>query len=308
MNAGIDVAHLTKTFGRGKPPALIDLNLRVEPGETLGIVGPNGAGKTTFLGCLLGLLVPTRGTIRVDGMAPDSLRLRREVGYLPERLQFDRWMTGRQFLTFHHALAGRPPATRAEEVAALLGRVDLERGSWDRRLKTYSRGMLQRLGLAQTLVGDPRFVFLDEPTSGVDPPGVLKFQEIASELKARGVTIIVNSHQLEQLERVCDRVAFIDAGEVQAIEDLRGAAVGPSMVVVRWVADGAPPAERLTALAAQAEVRLVEQSADRGHFAVLGDAQTARLVRILVEAGFAVVEVAPEGGRLGKFFRTGATS
>jgi ABC-2 type transport system ATP-binding protein len=181
--AGIEVERLTKVYRRGKPPALLDLTLRIEPGETVGLVGPNGAGKTTFLGCLLGLLRPTTGSVRIDGMTPDALALRAATGFLPERLDFQRWMTGRQFLAFHHALAARPAATAAVEVAAMLTRVGLERSAWDSALKTYSRGMLQRLGLAQALIGEPRFVFLDEPTSGMDPGGAMSFREILAGLK-----------------------------------------------------------------------------------------------------------------------------
>src|SRR5262249_11051236 len=152
------VDGLHKRYPRAKAPALTDVSLRVEEGEIFGLIGPNGAGKTTFLGCLLGLLFPTQGTIRIDGRAPDDLDLRRATGYLPERLQFDRWMTGRGFLHFHHRLAGLPGARRAGDVEATLERVGLETARWDVAIKRYSRGMLQRLGMAQALLGGPRFL------------------------------------------------------------------------------------------------------------------------------------------------------
>jgi ABC-2 type transport system ATP-binding protein len=311
----IEVEGVSKAYRRGKTPALAlsNVSLRVDTGEILGLVGPNGAGKTTFIGCLLGLLTPTAGTIRIDGRAPDDLELRRATGYLPERLQFDRWRTGRSFLAFHHTLAGLPRAGRDAEVTALLERVGLETARWDTAIKKYSRGMLQRLGLAQALLGAPRFLFLDEPASGVDPAGVLAFRDILLDLKARGTTIVLNSHQLEQLERVCDRVAYIEAGAIRHIENLRAAEEGRRVLLVRWVAaaasgagpgaDGTGPApDDAAALARPAEVEPLEVAAGRGRFAVKDDAQAAALLRALVGGGFAVIEAAPEAGRLERLF------
>jgi ABC-2 type transport system ATP-binding protein len=294
----IEVEGVTKAYRRGKAPALSGVSLRVDAGEILGLVGPNGAGKTTFIGCLLGLLTPTAGTIRIDGRAPDDLELRRATGYLPERLQFDRWRTGRSFLAFHHTLAGLPRAGRDAAVTALLERVGLEAARWDTAIKKYSRGMLQRLGMAQALLGEPRFLFLDEPASGVDPAGVLAFRDILLDLKARGTTIVLNSHQLEQLERVCDRVAYIEAGAIKHIENLRTAEEGRRVLVVRWVEAPGDAA----ALARQVEVEPLEVAGGRGRFAVKNDAQAAALLRALVGAGFAVIEAAPEAGRLERLF------
>src|SRR5262245_7590601 len=158
MSSGISVEGLTKLYGRGKRPALVDVSLTVEEGEVFGLIGPNGAGKTTFVGCLLGLLTPSQGRIRIDGRAPDDLAVRRMTGYLPERLQFDRWMTGAKFVAFHHALAGLPAARRGDDVAAALDRVGLAPERGNAPIKTYSRGMLQRLGMAQALLGTPRFL------------------------------------------------------------------------------------------------------------------------------------------------------
>src|SRR5262249_27733365 len=134
--------------------------------------------------------------------SPDDLAVRAQTGYLPERLQFDRWMTGWQFLCYHHALARRPAAAREPEVSAALERVELEHARWNVRTKRYSRGMLQRLGLAHAIIGQPRFLFLDEPASGMDPTGVLVFLQILRDLKSQGVTVILNSHQLDQVERI----------------------------------------------------------------------------------------------------------
>jgi ABC-2 type transport system ATP-binding protein len=313
----IEVAGLTKRYHRGTTPALANVSLAVQSGEILGIIGPNGAGKTTLVGCLLGLLRPDEGHVLIDGLSPDDLELRRAIGYLPERLHFDRWMSGRQFLAYQHALAGRPPGGRRDEVDAVLTRVAIEQKRWNSPVSTYSRGTLQRLGLAQALIGEPRYLFLDEPASGVDPAGVILFREILAGLKQRGVTVVLNSHQLEALERVCDRVVFITAGEVKAIENLRVTGDDARVVAVRWLVQSEPaPAAgetaaaartaRLVRAAAAAEVQLLDSGAGTARFAVNGDRAAAALVAALVAGGLPVIEVAPEAGRLEKFFRPSA--
>src|SRR5712692_11818242 len=137
---GIVVSDLTKTYRNGQVRALDGVTLDIHLGEIFGLIGPNGAGKTTFLGCLLGLLFPDRGTISIGGYSPDCFSVRRQSGYLPERLSFDRWMTGRQFVAYHHGLAGEPRASRPIDVETMLERVELEHSAWDRPLKKYSRG------------------------------------------------------------------------------------------------------------------------------------------------------------------------
>ena len=307
MRGGIVVEGLTKYYGRARTTALENVSLEIEEGEIFGLIGPNGAGKTTFLGCLLGLLQASEGSIRIDGHQPDAMAVRRASGYLPERLQFDRWMTGRRFLGYHHCLAGQPAHRREAEVVEGLRLVGLESARWDTPIKKYSRGMLQRLGMAQALIGDPKFVFLDEPASGVDPAGVLAFREILSDLRRRGRTVILNSHQLDQLERVCDRVAYIEAGRIRNVENLRQPEQGRRLLVLRWIVGGAtPPGERLVDAARQAGAEVVEAGAGQARFSVGDDAQAAALLRALIEAGFGIVEAAPEGGRLEKFFRPGA--
>jgi ABC-2 type transport system ATP-binding protein len=305
----ITVDGLTKSYGRRRArPALVDVSLQVEQGEILGLIGPNGAGKTTFIGCLLGLLAPTRGTIRINGRSPDDLEVRRATGYLPERLQFDRWMTGRRFLHFHHSIAGLPSVESVAAVKAVLERVGLPPDRWDVPLKKYSRGMLQRLGMAQALLGAPRLLLLDEPASGVDPAGVLAFRDILTDLKARGATVVLNSHQLDQLERVCDRVAYIEAGTIKHVENLRLSEVGRRVIVIRWmVREPEPPGESVADIAQRAGAELLDLEAGRGRFTVGGDAETAALIRALLAGGHAVIEAAPEAGRLEKFFRSDAT-
>jgi len=213
----IIIDHLTKRYG--KTLALRGVDLTVARGKAIGIIGPNGAGKTTLMAALLGLIDPSEGTVLIDGRSPHSLTTKRRTGYVPERIGFSRWMTGRQLVTLHARLCEvRDP----NAIEAMLDRVGLERAAWDRPMRKYSRGMLQRTALAQALIGSPDVLFLDEPTSGIDPAGAIRFREIVHELKTAGVTIVLNSHQLDQMERICDRVAFLRAGRIEAIENVGG--------------------------------------------------------------------------------------
>lgn len=213
--SGIVIDRVVKRYGR--TTALDGVSLTIEHGEAIGIIGRNGAGKTTLMSALLGLIDPTSGTIAIDGRSPHSLQTKRVIGYVPERIGFSRWMSGRALVDLHARLCG--VGDRTEQ---MLERVGLERAAWDRPMKKYSRGMLQRTALAQALIGNPQFLFLDEPTSGIDPEGAIRFREIVAELKNDGVTIVLNSHQLDQMERVCNRVAFLEAGRIEAVEDVGG--------------------------------------------------------------------------------------
>ena len=307
--SGIQVEGLSKTYRRGlageRVRALVDVSLTIAPGEAFGIIGPNGAGKTTFLGCLLGFLRPDAGRITIDGHAPDDLAVRAVTGYLPERLVLDRWMSGSGFLAYHHALARLPASGRRADVESALARVELGGEAGQRAIRRYSRGMLQRLGLAQAMLGRPRYLFLDEPASGVDPAGVVLFRRLLSELARDGVTVVVNSHQLDQVERVCDRVAFVKAGRVEAIETMSAGAAHTRVLRVRAagaVIGGSVTRERLAALATAAGASLASVDPPEARFTVADDAAAARLLRALIEGGVPVTEAAPEESRLERLF------
>ena len=285
----IAVAKVSKTYGRfGRPVRALDgVSLDVARGETLGLIGPNGAGKTTLLSLLLGFLKPDSGRITVDGKAPDDLAVRASTGYLPERLGFDRDLPGRSFLAHHWRLAGGDPRREYAEGEAAAERVGLARDVLKRPLKTYSRGMLQRIGLAQALLREPKLLFLDEPASGTDPLGVGLVRERILETKARGATIVLNSHQLAEVERLCDRIVFLSEGKLVRSETLGGQAPSRRRGRVRV------PGERLIdASAILVQEGFAPEAEPNGslHFPVASDEDMARAVRVLTLGGVSVYE------------------
>ena len=310
----IVIENLVKSYARGigglggRVTALAGVSLTFEAGETVGIIGPNGAGKTTLLGCLLGFLRPDSGRLSIDGRAVDDLAVRAATGYLPERLVLDRWMSGMAFMRYHHALLRLPVERRHDDCQRLLDTVGLDREAGGRRVGRYSRGMLQRLALAQALLGSPRYLYLDEPISGVDPAGILVFRQILSGLSATGATVIINSHQLAEVERICHRVVFVKQGVVEAMETMRAGASHARVLRVRISTDQAEPdAQRLSALAGVAGATFRGWSAPDARFAVADDAGATRVIAALVNAGVAVIEASPEEGRLERLF-TGGTA
>ncbi len=209
--AAVETLGLRKEFAQSV--AVADLSLAVGRGEVFGFLGPNGAGKTTSLKLLLGLVAPTAGTGRVLGAPLGQRDVRARIGFLPEHFRFHDCLTPRELLELHGRLLGLKAPALAARSGALLARVGLEDAA-DRPLRAFSKGMLQRIGLAQALLGDPELVFLDEPTSGLDPLGRVLVRELIEELRASGTTVFLNSHLLGEVEATCDRVAFVKRGRV----------------------------------------------------------------------------------------------
>jgi ABC-2 type transport system ATP-binding protein len=207
----LEAQALRKDFG--PKVAVRDLTLSLPRGEVFGFLGPNGAGKTTAIKMLLGLVHPTSGGGRLLGAPIGAPRARARVGYLPEHFAFHEWLRGRELLRFHGRLLGLRGPSLEEALERLLRRVELSEAG-DQCLREYSKGMKQRIGLAQALLGDPDLVFLDEPTSGLDPLGRLLVRDVIRDLKARGTTVFLNSHLLSEVEVTCDRVAFVKTGRV----------------------------------------------------------------------------------------------
>jgi ABC-2 type transport system ATP-binding protein len=215
-NPAVAVHGLTKIFPVPFHPtrgvlAVKDLSLRIEPGEVYGLLGPNGSGKSTTLKIILGLVSPTRGRTEIFGRDSRLVESREAVGFLPENPYFYKYLTGAETLRFFGRLCGMTGATLKSRVNELLDLVGLNKAR-DRRLGTYSKGMLQRIGLAQALIHDPRLVVLDEPTAGVDPAGSREIRDLIMDLKRRGITVLLSSHLLAQAQEICDRVGILADG------------------------------------------------------------------------------------------------
>ena len=233
----IELRGLVKDFAVGlrgvKLRAVDHLSLRVEPGQVYGLLGPNGSGKSTTIKIILGLLEPTAGECTVFGVPGGQVEARLAVGYLPESPYFYRHLTGRELVQFYARICGLSGARLPARVAEVIGWVGLTEAA-DRRIGTYSKGMLQRIGLAQALVHDPRLVILDEPTAGVDPVGAAAISALILKLKAQGKTVLITSHLLAQIEDICDRVAILDRGQLileGAVRELVGVADRQALVV-----------------------------------------------------------------------------
>jgi len=215
VGPAVVVRGLTKVFPvpfhRQSIVAVKDLNLRIEPGEVYGLLGPNGSAKSATLKIILGLVSPTRGRTEIFGRNSRVVESREAVGFLPENPYFYKYLTGNETLLFFGRLSGLRGVALKNRINELLDLVGLSKAR-NRRLGTYSKGMLQRIGLTQALIHDPRLVVLDEPTAGVDPAGSRDIRDLILDLKRRGITVLLSSHLLAQAQEICDRVGILADG------------------------------------------------------------------------------------------------
>jgi len=211
----ITIQDLTKTypipFKRERVTAVRGLSLKVEPGQVYGLLGPNGSGKSTTMKIVLGLVTPTAGRTEIFGRDSRTVESREDVGFLPENPYFYKFLTGAETLAFYGKLCGLGGARLRERTRELLALVGLEKAA-DRRLGGYSKGMLQRIGLAQAMVQEPRLLVLDEPTAGVDPAGSREIRDLILDFKRRGITVLLCSHLLGQVQEICDRIGILHQG------------------------------------------------------------------------------------------------
>lgn len=236
----VRVTNLVKDFrvgfGMRRRRVLDDVSFVAHEGEIFGFVGPNGAGKTTTLKVLMGLVRPTSGSASILGRNVEESEFRDKIGFLPENPYFHAFLTAREILDFYARLSGVASDHRAERVDRLLETVHLTHAA-DMRLKTFSKGMLQRVGVAQALIHDPSVVFLDEPMSGLDPIGRREIREVILALRAEGKTVFMNTHILSDVEMICDRVAIIVKGSIRKQGSLREL-VGEGECATRIVVEG----------------------------------------------------------------------
>ncbi|MBA2283989.1 MAG: ABC transporter ATP-binding protein [Ktedonobacteraceae bacterium] len=293
----IEVEGLTKVYHRLL--AVDDISFVTYRGEAFGFLGPNGAGKSTVVKILTGLVTATSGTVRVLGRPVSDLEARRRVGYLPELPGFHRWLRAREFLEFHGRLYGLRGATLARRSQEVLGMVGLS-GREEQKLGTFSKGMLQRIGMAQALINQPDLLILDELVSGLDPIGQRDMRELLLQLKSEGTAIFINSHQLDDIEAVCDRVAIINQGQILKVGppatlfeeapvlDLRVSAVSEDLLC------------RLRAVALS--VRQDQDDACSLHLDVRDEQQAADIADIVHECGARLYLLAPRRRSLEHLF------
>jgi len=295
----ISIIELEKTYSVGfwrKRPkiALRPLTLNVAEGEIFGFLGPNGAGKTTTLKLLMGLIFPTGGSARILDMDISDLRVKTQIGFLPEQPYFYDYLTPSELLEYYAQLSGVPTPDRRRKVSQVLSRTGLQDAAGT-QLRKFSKGMLQRVGIAQAILHDPKVLFLDEPMSGLDPIGRREVRDLMEELKQQGKTVFFSTHILSDAESLCDRVAIIHQGELRgvgAVEDLTSSVEGKAEIV--WQGSSIP--DSLNSLATECHV--VGDTVR----AVVREANQDAAIDALRREGLRIISVTPVRTSLEEYF------
>jgi ABC-2 type transport system ATP-binding protein len=302
MEPIIEIRGLCKDFRVGfwrkRVRVLHPLDLTVHSGEIFGYLGPNGAGKTTTLKLLTGLILPTAGSAKLLGHDLAEIAAKRQIGFLPEHPYFYDYLTGREFLDLCGRLFGLRAPLRRDRIARLLRLTELQTAA-DQQLRKYSKGMLQRLGLAQALINDPRLVILDEPMSGLDPLGRKAMRDIILQLKAEGRTVFFSSHILPDVEVLCDRVAILAAGRLRDVGRLADILKTPTEDIELMLQR--VPADLLPALQALAHAPLLHQP-DGVLVRLPDEVRLDEALRAALSAGARVVSIVPQRQTLEEHF------
>ncbi len=305
LDALITVDNLCKSYRNGTVKAVDGASFTVSQGEVFGLIGPNGAGKTTILGCLLALIEPTSGKVSIGGKSPYDLAVKPLIGFLPERPCYNRWMTIEQFLKYQHRLAKRPEEELPQAIKEVLALVELDVDPKKRRIRELSRGMLQRIGLAQALIGKPQLCFLDEPTSGMDPLGFVLIRKLLLKCKTEGITVVLNSHHLQEVEKVCDRIAFIRRGKIESVQSVESLAQLSQVLVVEWqssTGEKSVDVATLEKIARQAGSNLIDNNGDSARFAAPDKDVAANLIVALTGGGVKIYQATFEKRELVEMF------
>jgi len=309
MAAAIEIDNLTKDYELGfwrkrKVRALDKLSLTVEEGEIFGFLGANGAGKSTTMKLLMRLIYPTAGRARIDGSDIEDISMHARIGYLPEHPYFYDYLTAREFLEYCAELFGYTRRDCRARAAALLSTVRLEEKSWDKQLRKFSKGMLQRVGLAQALVNDPSIVFLDEPMSGLDPIGRREVRDLIASLRTKGTTVFFCSHILADIEVLCDRAAILQHGRLAHIgrlADLRHAAGDTRAMEIIISAAGANLELLKSELEEVAGARLTPTPGG-ARLEVANEREVDAALRAVRAGGASLVSIQPVGNPLEELF------
>lgn len=292
----VETQNLTKHYSRGKVRALEDLTLQVEKGKIFSLLGPNGAGKTTLIKLLLGIVFPTRGTGSLMGKSISDHSSHAKIGYLAENHRFPEFLTANQVLYYYGKMSGVEKSDLNAKIPALLKMVNLE-GWGDTKIRKYSKGMMQRMGIAQALTNDPELLFLDEPTDGIDPVGRREIRDLLKALRDQGKTIFLNSHLLSEVERISDEVAILKNGKLLqkgTVEDF----ISVQQQFQLKVGDGG---DKVQVICQEMNIPLTPQN---GHFviSVEDDAQLNHLIDKLREGNATIQGIIPRKISLEDFF------
>ncbi|MFQ3582612.1 MAG: ABC transporter ATP-binding protein [Chloracidobacterium sp.] len=298
----VEIEHLSMEYVTGfwrnkRAKSLVDVSLEVYEGEVFGFLGHNGAGKTTTLKILMRIVYPTGGTARILGRPLDDLTMRRRIGYLPETPYFYDYLTGRELLDYFGRLCGLDADQRAQRIRDMLALVSLQHAA-DRPLRKYSKGMLQRIGIAQALLHDPDVVFLDEPMTGLDPIGRREVRDIIAGLRDRGKTVFFSTHILSDVEALCDRIAILKQGRRVAYGTLAEIQAGRS-VTLEIVATETTPE---TVQALEPYAARLRQTAAGLHCELKSASQVSDAVAALHHHGGRLVSITPIKSALEEFF------
>ncbi|HUB78022.1 MAG TPA: ABC transporter ATP-binding protein [Bryobacteraceae bacterium] len=298
MAAVIEFQRVTKIYRRlfseEQLAALSDVSFEMESGHVCAFLGPNGAGKTTSISMLMGFFFPTSGQIRVFGRPPGDLAAKEQIGFLPENFAFHKFLTAPKLLRFHLQLAGRNPGGADTLIAGLLAKVKLN-GYENLKIGRYSRGMVQRIGIAQALLCDPQLLVLDEPTSGLDPAGRREVLHLLAELKAEGKTIFLSSHILPEVEQIADHVVIINRGKMVRAGNLRDLLASGGQVEI--LADRVPDELRQSALRGASI-----EPAQNGLRVLIDGSRKREAVEALWAAGCDVIAMNPQRSTLEELF------
>jgi ABC-2 type transport system ATP-binding protein len=303
----IEIENLSKDYEVGfwkkkKVRALDDLNLQIEGGQIFGFLGGNGAGKTTTIKILMSLMFPTTGTARILGSDISDVRMHSRIGYCPENPYFYDYLKARELMNYFGELFGFDAAKRNRKTEELLTKVGLDEKDWNKQLRKFSKGMLQRVGLAQSLINEPEIVFLDEPMSGLDPIGRREIRELISDLRTNGTTVFMSTHILSDIEALCDNVAILRGGKLAATGNLDELLTNSGETQIYEITVKGIPAEVLRNEVANISGATVSAKPQGANIQVLDEKDIDKLLPIIRNEGGSLISVQPVRQSLEELF------
>jgi len=307
MEYAVEITNLSKDYETGflkkkRVRALNDLTLNVRPGIIFGFLGGNGAGKTTTIKTLMRLQFPTEGTAKILGHDISDVQMHRRIGYCPENPYFYDYLTARELMEYFGELFGYDSATRRSKTAELLTAVGLDEKDWKKQLRKFSKGMLQRVGLAQSLINDPDIVFLDEPMSGLDPVGRREIRELIAGLREKGTTVFMSTHILSDIEALCDEVAILRNGHLTASGNLADLLASTGEHRILEISIQGVAAENIREQIDFIAGANISAKPDGANIQILDEADIEAVLKITAAAGAHLISIQPVKQSLEDFF------